>query len=103
LSSYYVNNFSQIRFRRDNQAIPFALAAQSFRRVTAAIVSSSPLLGALAITDECSLARIVKAHAAAREHGIKLIVGSEFRLAEGLSLVALAPSQAACSELTEPV
>jgi error-prone DNA polymerase len=52
---------------------------------------------ALAITDECSLAGIVKAHVAAKEHGIKLLVGSEFNLAEGIKLVALAPSRAAYS------
>ncbi len=55
---------------------------------------------ALAITDECSLAGIVKAHVAAREVGLKLIVGSEFRLEEGLRLLALAPSRAAYSELS---
>ena len=55
---------------------------------------------ALAITDECSLAGIVKAHVAAKEHGIKLLVGSEFTLLEGLRLVALAPSRAAYSELS---
>ena len=33
---------------------------------------------AIAITDECSLAGVVKAHVAAREHRVKLIIGSEF-------------------------
>ncbi|MGA0433975.1 MAG: PHP domain-containing protein, partial [Luminiphilus sp.] len=55
---------------------------------------------ALAITDECSLAGIVKAHVAAKEHGIQLIVGSEFTLTEGIRLVALAPSRAAYGELS---
>jgi len=55
---------------------------------------------ALAITDECSLAGIVKAHVAAKEHGIKLIVGSEFTLTEGIRVVALAPSRAAYGELS---
>jgi error-prone DNA polymerase len=32
---------------------------------------------ALAITDECSLAGVVRAHAAAKAHGLKLIVGAE--------------------------
>ena len=45
---------------------------------------------ALAITDECTLAGIVRAHEAAREHGLALIVGSEFRLECGLKLVLLA-------------
>ena len=33
---------------------------------------------ALAITDECSLAGVVRAHVAAKERGLKLIVGAEF-------------------------
>ena len=45
---------------------------------------------ALAITDECSMAGIVRAHEAANEAGIQLIVGSEMRLACGLKLVLLA-------------
>jgi error-prone DNA polymerase len=55
---------------------------------------------ALAITDECSLAGVVKAHVAARELGLRLIIGSEFNLVEGIRLVALAPSRAAYSELS---
>jgi error-prone DNA polymerase len=35
---------------------------------------------ALAITDECSLAGVVRAHAAAKNTGLKLIIGAEFRL-----------------------
>ncbi|MCH7508761.1 MAG: error-prone DNA polymerase [Proteobacteria bacterium] len=45
---------------------------------------------ALAITDECSVAGVVRAHAAAREHRLKLIIGSEFHLDDGLHLVVLA-------------
>ncbi len=45
---------------------------------------------ALAITDECSMAGIVRAHEAANEHDLALIVGSEFRLECGLKLVLLA-------------
>ncbi len=56
--------------------------------------------GAIAVTDECSLAGIVKAHVAAKEVGIQLIVGSEFLLEEGFRLVALVPSRAAYSELS---
>jgi error-prone DNA polymerase len=37
---------------------------------------------ALAITDECSLAGVVRAHVAAKERGLKLIVGAEFTLHE---------------------
>jgi len=35
---------------------------------------------ALAITDECSLAGVVRAHVAAREAGLHLLIGSEIRL-----------------------
>jgi len=45
---------------------------------------------ALALTDECSLAGAVRAHTAAKECGLHLIVGSEFELACGLRLVFLA-------------
>ncbi|MGY1459612.1 error-prone DNA polymerase [Luteimonas sp. A534] len=44
---------------------------------------------ALAITDECSLSGIVRAHEAAKITGVKLIVGAEFRLEDGLRLVLL--------------
>lgn len=55
---------------------------------------------ALAITDECSVAGVVRAHTALREHRlpIKLIVGSLLRL-DTLTLVALCPSRAAYAEL----
>ena len=59
---------------------------------------------ALAVTDECSLAGIVRAHVAAKEKKLKLIVGSEFRLQDGLRLVLLAPHRKAygalCSLIT---
>lgn len=48
---------------------------------------------ALAITDECSLAGIVRALVASEETGIKLIVGSEFELEDGLRLVLLVQTQ----------
>jgi error-prone DNA polymerase len=35
---------------------------------------------ALAITDECSLAGVVRAHVAAKDHGLKLLIGSQFRV-----------------------
>src|SRR5688572_24452986 len=61
----------------------------------AELVERAKALGyaALALTDECSLAGVVRAHAAAREAGLPLVVGSEFRLADGLRLVALAESR----------
>ncbi|MGH8179954.1 MAG: PHP domain-containing protein, partial [Steroidobacteraceae bacterium] len=45
---------------------------------------------ALAITDECSVAGVVRAHVAAKGQRLKLIIGSELRLACGPRLVALA-------------
>ncbi|OLU16678.1 error-prone DNA polymerase [Pseudomonas sp. PA1(2017)] len=49
---------------------------------------------ALAITDECSLAGIVRAWQAAKESGVRLITGTEIRLAEGPKLVLLAQNLA---------
>ncbi|MEK6245643.1 MAG: error-prone DNA polymerase [Pseudomonadota bacterium] len=54
---------------------------------------------ALAITDECSLAGIVRAHVAAKERGFKLIVGSEFCFQDNLKLVLLAPDRKAYGAL----
>ena len=54
----------------------------------------------IAITDECSLSGVVKAHVEAKEHGLHLIIGSEFQLTEGIRIVALAPSRAAYAELS---
>ncbi len=45
---------------------------------------------AIAITDECSLAGVVRAHARAKQEKIKLIIGSEFYLQDGLHCVLLA-------------
>ena len=56
------------------------------------LVKRAAALGysALALTDECSLSGIVRAHMMAREVGLeKLIVGSELRLESGLKLVVL--------------
>ncbi|PKH56182.1 error-prone DNA polymerase [Shewanella sp. Choline-02u-19] len=50
------------------------------------LVEQAALLGykAIAITDECSFAGIVKAYEAAKKQQIKLLVGAEFQLAEGV-------------------
>ena len=45
--------------------------------------------GALAITDECSLAGIVRALEASEATGLPLVVGSEFVLVDGLGCVLL--------------
>ena len=55
--------------------------------------------GALAITDECSLAGIVRALEASEATGVALIVGTEVQLDDGPKLVLLASTQAAYSEL----
>jgi len=55
---------------------------------------------ALALTDECSLAGVVRAHQAASQHGIRLIVGSEFRLDDGLKFLLLAPDRQAYGRLS---
>ncbi|WP_027597874.1 error-prone DNA polymerase [Pseudomonas sp. MOIL14HWK12:I2] len=44
---------------------------------------------ALAITDECTLAGIVRAWQASEKHGVRLIVGAEFQVAQGPKLVLL--------------
>src|ERR1700740_2692226 len=45
---------------------------------------------ALAITDECSLAGVVRAHVEAKKCGLRLLIGSEFRLDDGLRFGLLA-------------
>ena len=54
---------------------------------------------ALATTDECSLAGVVKAHVAALEHDLQLIIGSEFKL-DGQRLLVLVPNRQAYAELS---
>jgi error-prone DNA polymerase len=67
----------------------------------AELVTQAAALGyrALALTDECSVAGVVRAWEAAREHELALIVGSEFTLADGLRLVLLATDRAAYGRL----
>ena len=48
---------------------------------------------ALAITDECSVAGVVRAHSAAKRCRLPLIIGAEFTLNCGLRMVALAPDR----------
>jgi error-prone DNA polymerase len=55
---------------------------------------------ALALTDECSLAGIVRAHLAARKVGLPLIPGSEFRLDHALHLVLLATNRTSYGDLS---
>ena len=55
---------------------------------------------ALAITDECSFAGIVRAHVAAKQYGLKLIIGTEIRLDDGLKLVLLATDRESYGHLS---
>ncbi len=55
---------------------------------------------ALALTDECSLAGIVRAHVAAKACGLKLIVGSEIRFTDGPSIVLLATDRTGYGNLS---
>jgi error-prone DNA polymerase len=54
---------------------------------------------ALAITDECSLAGVVKAHVAALDCGLPLIIGSEFQI-DGHKIIALVTNRQSYSELS---
>jgi DNA polymerase III alpha subunit len=49
--------------------------------------------GALAITDECSLPGVVRAHMAAKAQGLKLIIGTEVQIENGPKLVLLATNR----------
>jgi len=67
------------------------------------LVERATALGysALAITDECSVAGAVRAHVAAKQNGLKLLIGSEFRLTDGLRLVLLAQNRNGYGNLCE--
>jgi len=64
--------------------------------------------GALAITDECSLAGVVRAHGEARQAGLKLLIGAHFHLTHpdgspALSLLALATNRNGYGNLSEMI
>src|ERR1700754_2740510 len=72
------------------------------------LVARAAQLGysALAITDECSLAGVVRAHIEAKAAGLHLIVGSHFRLtaadgATALNFTALAMTREGYGNLSE--
>jgi error-prone DNA polymerase len=67
------------------------------------LVARAHALGyaALAITDECSLAGVVRAHGAAKDLGLKLLIGTEMRLADGPKLALLARNRAGYGNLSE--
>ncbi len=56
---------------------------------------------ALALTDECSLAGAVRAHMAAKDAGLPLILGSEFTLADRTKLVLLAHDRGSYGDLSQ--
>jgi len=55
---------------------------------------------ALAITDECSLAGVVRAHLASKEHKLHLIIGSEFQLTDHTRFILLATDRKAYGQLS---
>ena len=58
---------------------------------------------ALALTDECTLAGAVRAHLAAKEAGLPLVIGSEFELADETKLVLLAADRESYGDLSQLV
>ena len=66
----------------------------------AELVTTAAELGyaGLALTDECSVAGVVRAHGAAKRSSFKLVVGSEFSL-ERLKIVVLVPDREAYASL----
>jgi len=54
----------------------------------------------LAITDECSLSGVVRAHVKAKSLGFKLIIGSEFVFKEGLKIVLLVVNRESYGQLS---
>lgn len=54
---------------------------------------------ALAITDECSVAGVVRAHLAAKDVNLKLLIGTELRLADGPKLILIAPHRRAYAQM----
>ena len=67
------------------------------------LVTRAHTLGytALAITDECSVAGVVRAHVAAKKRGLKLLPGAEFVVQEGFKFVALVHDIAGWGNLCE--
>jgi error-prone DNA polymerase len=65
------------------------------------LIEQAAALGytALAITDECSMAGIVRAYEATKANNFQLIVGSEFRTIDDMHVVLLAPTQQAYAQI----
>lgn len=82
-----LSNFSFLRGASHPEELVQQAAEQGYR--------------ALALTDECSFAGIVRAHKEAREHRFKLIIGSEVQLADGPRLVFLVRNQQGYEQLCQ--
>jgi error-prone DNA polymerase len=82
-----VTNYSFLRGASDPEELVHRAAELGYR--------------ALAITDECSVAGVVRAHVAAKDLGLKLIIGSEFTLADGMKLLLLVSTIAGYETLCE--
>ncbi len=65
-----------------------------------ALAAATLGLKAFAITDRNSLAGVVRAHGAAREAGIRLVVGARLELADGLHLLCYPTDRAAYGRLS---
>jgi len=67
------------------------------------LVERASVLGytALAITDECSMAGVVKAHIAAKRCQLKLIIGNELTLEDGTKIILLAKNRQGYGELCQ--
>ncbi len=67
------------------------------------LVERAQALGyaALAITDECSFSGVVRAHIAAKNAGLPLVIGSELTLDDGMKLVLLATDRASYGNLAQ--
>jgi error-prone DNA polymerase len=65
------------------------------------LVTTAAELGyaGLALTDECSVAGVVRAHTAAKDLPLKLVIGAELICDDGLSVVALADDRRAYAAL----
>lgn len=108
---YTVNYRSpmNIRTRKSSYAELTCLSNFSFLQAAShpqELVRRAAKLGyqALALTDECSLAGMVRAYEEVKRcqqagYGLRLICGSQFRLNDGSRLVLLAPTKDAYSQL----
>src|SRR5512143_2596548 len=69
----------------------------------AELVTAAAALGyrALALTDECSVAGVVRAHGAAKDCKLPLVIGSEVTLADGLQIVLLATDRESYGNLCQ--